>query len=550
MPGRELLVEIALAGFVLAGAVAWPVVAGVHDVAWGTAALLVVAYAISASALLYVGAGCALATQLAFVPMLWLLPAPLVPLCVVAALLLWALPDVVRRRHSPQRLLTAVGNAGYAFAPAVVFAVAAPSWRTALIALVAQCALDSALSIAREWLGRGIAPTIQLAVMGSVYGVDALLLPVAVAIAEQAEEEPLMLLAIVPLSLLLAALAHDRTRRIDESVARLEELQRERERVNVAIHRVGRSLGAGHDRIVVLEVALGTAVDAVDAAAGRARLSGIPRALEFEAVPGRPGAARAAALDHAERAALAGRVDARADDDGWYAVANPLRVPRDGREAIIGAMAVCRPDAPFSAEDEVLFGYLTAQAAASIQSIDLHDRLRSGLSLDAQTGLANRARFRDLLEDEVRRATAAGSPLALLVVGLDRLDRHGSELADVIVRSAGQALRDRSRVLDEPARVRDDRFGVLLPGARLDAARIVGDDIRSAIAALAVPWDGGVVRPTASVGVAVLAHPDLTREALLLAAERALGEAQAAGGNLTHTLGADAVRDRRSAFPR
>ena len=54
--------------------------------------------------------------------------------------------------------------------------------------------------------------------------------------------------------------------------ARLEELQRERERLQDAIRRVGESFAAGLDRVGLLEIVVQTAVDGIGAAAGRATM--------------------------------------------------------------------------------------------------------------------------------------------------------------------------------------------------------------------------------------------------------------------------------------
>jgi hypothetical protein len=343
----------------------------------------VLAFVAAARARLYVGAGSAMATQLAFLPMLWLLPLGWVPLTVAAALVLSAAPDVALRRERPERLLTRVGDAGYAVGPVLVLALAGegardPAWSVIGLAFLAQSVLDAALSVGREWAGRGIRPAVQLDVMRTVYGVDVLLLPIGIVIAEDAAVRPLVVLVVIPLSLLLAAVAADRNRRLDDASCRLGEVERERERVNVAIDRVARSLGSGLDREAVLEIALGTAVDAVGAELGRARLAGSFHAMTFEASPGFPPAAEPEALLAAERAALAGHAAPASRYASGWAIARGLR-PGGDDGGTLGAIAVCRSSRPFSRDEEELFSYLAAQAAASIETVDLHERLRGGL---------------------------------------------------------------------------------------------------------------------------------------------------------------------------
>jgi PleD family two-component response regulator len=90
---------------------------------------------------------------------------------------------------------------------------------------------------------------------------------------------------------------------------------------------------------------------------------------------------------------------------------------------------------------------------------------------------------------------------------------------------------ERCRITDEPARYRAGRIGIVLPGSGAEAAQVIADDMRVAIAGLELPWHGTVVRPTASAGVAALGRQLATREALIWGAEAALDEARAGGGD-------------------
>lgn len=378
LPSRELGVEVALAAAVLCASAACAVlVPSGRPLEPVAAVVCLAAYVAGARTHLYVGGGSALGTQLAFVPMLFMLPLGWVPVAVTAALTLSALPDVLARRSEPDRLVTRAGDAGHALAPVLVLAAAGspdmPAWGIVLAAVGAQFALDAALSTGREWLGRGIRPRIQLGVMATVYGVDLLLLPVAVVLAQHAVGEPAAVLAVLPITLLLGAVARDRNRRLDDAFDRLAALERERARVREAIRRTGRSLGFSLDRQTVLEVAVGTAVDAVGGAAGRARLIGSTQAMTFEAVPHQPGGAESVALLAAERAALAGHTFVAEDGDGWWAIAHPLV---SGRRTL-GAVAACRATGHFTHDETELFAYLVAQAAASLETIDLNGLLQA-----------------------------------------------------------------------------------------------------------------------------------------------------------------------------
>jgi len=525
---RELRVELTLAALVLvaAGACA-ALLPSDRSVDLAALAASVLAFAVSTRVRLYVGGGSALATQLVFVPMLFLLPLAVVPLAVVIALVAGALPGVFGRRREPRvRVLTAIGDAGYALAPVAVLSAASEpvadiaQWKVLAVAFVAQVALDCGLSVAREWLGRGIRPALQLRVMATVYAVDALLLPVGLITAEAVAREPRGVLATLPLALLLAALARDRTRRVNAALDRLAELERERERVRVAIHRTARSLGYSLDRGAMLEVALGTAVDAVAASAGRARLAGSPESLVFEAVPRRPGEGDSDALLTVEQAALGGEATASNDEHGVWAIGGPLLASRDPE--ILGALAVCRADGPFTREQSELFAYLAAQTAASIEAIDLHERLRNPEFQDELTGLANHRRFRELLSADVEGSLRCARPLSVLLIELDDLRRINAErgfaAGDETLVATADVLREQAG--DEPARIGGGTLAVTLADSTLDVAVAVGGELQAELARRGL---------SASIGIASLSNRVATTEALIAGAEAACREARRAG---------------------
>src|SRR5207244_8369168 len=118
------------------------------------------------------------------VPMLFELPARAVPLVVMAGLLLGDLPDYLAGRRHAARAIHALADSWFAVGPALVLAVAevdGPAWSDWPIylgALGAQLACDIGASIARESLGRGVKPSVQLGVLSWVHIVDVLLSPV------------------------------------------------------------------------------------------------------------------------------------------------------------------------------------------------------------------------------------------------------------------------------------------------------------------------------------------------------------------------------------
>jgi putative nucleotidyltransferase with HDIG domain len=171
-----------------------------------------------------IGAGYLVPTQLIFVPMLFVLPAAIVPLVVVAALLLDRVPDLVMRRLHPQRPLLVFGEAWFAVGPAAVFVVAdvgtpaVADWPIYALALAAQFAGDLASSAVRERVSHGVRPTLQIGVLREVWLVDLLLSPIGLLAAFASTVERRAYLLVLPLGALLAVFARERRERIGTAI--------------------------------------------------------------------------------------------------------------------------------------------------------------------------------------------------------------------------------------------------------------------------------------------------------------------------------------------
>jgi putative nucleotidyltransferase with HDIG domain len=228
LPRRELVSEglfaVGLIAAIAALALAAPDLPARGD-GWLLTVGLAVLYGIALQVPFTVGAGAGSAVQLAYVPMLVLLPPALVPVVVLAVLTLSRVPEYVRGRRHPDRVLLAFGDTWFTIGPALVLtllAVGRPDagdWWVFALCLPAQLATDLVVSSAREWLACGIAPGLQLRLHGIVFLVDAALAPVALVVGIAAADHPAVLLAVLPLLGLLALLARERERRIAESLA-------------------------------------------------------------------------------------------------------------------------------------------------------------------------------------------------------------------------------------------------------------------------------------------------------------------------------------------
>jgi diguanylate cyclase (GGDEF)-like protein len=162
------------------------------------------------------------------------------------------------------------------------------------------------------------------------------------------------------------------------------------------------------------------------------------------------------------------------------------------------------------------------------------DRLYEVSGKDPLTGLLNRRRLEERLEEELARARRYGSRVALLLIDLDGLktlnDRLGHGGGDEALRRAAEAIRLGSRATDLAARWGGDEFLLVAPNTGLDEAAQLAERIRAMVAG---PFDDRIPRVTVSIGVFGGTAHDGHRhlDALVAGADAALYEAKRRGRN-------------------
>jgi hypothetical protein len=309
LPPRELAVEVSLTAVFLIAATALALTSTEPLWAEPMALAMVVAYAIASRVAYPIATGAAVPTQPFLVGMFAFADVRLVPILALLGLTMGTVAACTSGRARWDRLSFGGGDVMHVLGPAILFAALgythaadAPA-EIIVAAFVAQCLVEFVTSTARDWITAAVRPRIQVLVLMQVWSLDAALTPIGIMACAAAASTgmPWLPLTLLPLVAVVAHSARDRTERIDRLRVRLEDLQRERQRLQTAVKRIGDAFASRLDLDALVSILAGATLDALDGQAGRGSVvhgSGRP-SFSAEASRGlRP------LLDHAEEQAL------------------------------------------------------------------------------------------------------------------------------------------------------------------------------------------------------------------------------------------------------
>jgi diguanylate cyclase len=185
------------------------------------------------------------------------------------------------------------------------------------------------------------------------------------------------------------------------------------------------------------------------------------------------------------------------------------------------AVAEARVDPPTAAAPEILHAKTPAA----------HDT-----GIDEATRLSTRRAFADDVGRRVAEWKRSGTPVALVLVGIDGLAqlpaRSDAIAVQLSLKAVTQFLKAAMRDMDHVSRYGEDTFGLLLPGANLASAEAIAERLRQAIALCQIPYGQHTLQITVCAGVADARHGD-DGERLMQRAEEALAGAREGAINRT-----------------
>jgi HD-GYP domain-containing protein (c-di-GMP phosphodiesterase class II) len=188
---------------------------------WGAAILATLVLALSSRVTFAVGSCYEFPSQVAFVPMLFVIPPELVPLFVAAGGVLAKLAATAQGELAIGRVAMAFGDSWFSVGPALILALAgAPAvdsvvWIAFVGLLGSQFLVEFAASRVRDMLHGGASLREQILESRWIYLVDTLLAPMGIAVAFAATGRSWALLLTAPLLLLLLIFARERTERLE-----------------------------------------------------------------------------------------------------------------------------------------------------------------------------------------------------------------------------------------------------------------------------------------------------------------------------------------------
>jgi diguanylate cyclase (GGDEF)-like protein len=216
--------------------------------------------------------------------------------------------------------------------------------------------------------------------------------------------------------------------------------------------------------------------------------------------------------------------DPRVDRDACRRVhaRSMMVVPLVDDNRTLGVLKVIgdEPNA-FTDDDVDLLEQLGGFIAKALARANVMDEKAHAASVDALTGLANRAAFLATLESMISGAAGNGNPVAVvLYINLDGFapinEVHGHAVGDEVLRAIGDRIASNSRAGDLGARIGGDEFAVLLESSSHPDPFSLRDRLIT-ILAEDIPTHVGPLRVGVSCGTAVVGGDDLAEAAMVRA---------------------------------
>lgn len=151
--------------------------------------------------------------------------------------------------------------------------------------------------------------------------------------------------------------------------------------------------------------------------------------------------------------------------------------------------------------------HFAARLHVAQRILALHETLRFQAMHDHLTGLWNRGRIMENLQEELERGLRQGSCVGVILADLDHFkrinDTYGHQSGDTVLQETACRMRQSLRTYDRIGRYGGEEFLIIAPGADRNNALSVAERIRSRVAEAPVQTAAGAIIVTVSLGVAI-----------------------------------------------
>lgn len=213
-------------------------------------------------------------------------------------------------------------------------------------------------------------------------------------------------------------------------------------------------------------------------------------------------------------------------------IISAIHIPLYSKLKLVGVMPIASKTES-QPPDEELLNAIGNQIGVAIENARLYRQIRALAEKDSLTGLWNRRKFFEFLENEINRSQRYGNTFALLMIDVDHFkkfnDTFGHLQGDVVLAKVGQIIQKIIRENDFAARLGGEEFAVIALESNAQGTWELAERIRSYIEkeGASQPF------PTVSIGFGIFGEDGTTGHGLYLAADGALYAAKNAGRNKT-----------------
>ena len=195
---------------------------------------------------------------------------------------------------------------------------------------------------------------------------------------------------------------------------------------------------------------------------------------------------------------------------------------------------ICTRNKPFGDQDLLIIESLAGSLVYPLRNALMYRQAINMSLQDPLTGAGNRKALENAIKREQNLVERYDTPFSMLMIDIDYFkkinDQYGHTTGDRTLQTVSETITEVIRQSDQLFRFGGEEFVVLLNNTELESATFLAERIRQAIENYETEHENGVIKVTASIGVA---HYDKTEDMdnLLNRADQALYCAKEEGRN-------------------